>query len=61
MRESWVMYSHTFPHLSERFFKGTSWPAVDVISHLADDDHIFCILYKVTAMSHGLVMAISFP
>ncbi len=44
------MYSHTFPHLSERFFKGTAWPTVDVISHLADDDHIFCILYKVTVI-----------
>lgn len=47
VREVYVMYSNTFPHLSERFFKGTTWPTAEVVSHLVDDDHIFCLLYKV--------------
>lgn len=52
IREIYTMYSHTFPHLSERFFKGTTWPTVDVISHLVDDDHIFCLLYKEMYFRH---------
>lgn len=46
------MYSVTFPHLSERFFKGSSWPRVEVISHLVDDDHVFCMLYKEMYYRH---------
>ena len=38
--------SHTFPHLSERFFKGATWPPVEAVLHLVDGDHVFGLLYK---------------
>ncbi len=47
IREIYTMYSVTFPTLSERFFKGTSWPPVELVSELVDHDHVFCLLYKV--------------
>lgn len=40
------MYSATFPHLSERFFKGVTWPPVEAVLHLVDGDHVFGLLYK---------------
>lgn len=54
IREIFVMYSHTFPHLSERFFKGVAWPPVEAVSHLVDNDHVFCMLYKVGPQGRGL-------
>lgn len=41
------MYDVSFPKLSERYFKQASWPQVDAISDLVDQDHVFCLLYKV--------------
>ncbi|KAL6771281.1 hypothetical protein ACKKBF_B34645 [Auxenochlorella protothecoides x Auxenochlorella symbiontica] len=52
IREIFVMYSHTFPHLSERFFKGVAWPPVEAVSHLVDNDHVFCMLYKEMCFRH---------
>ena len=41
------MFDLSFNKLSERFFKGTTWPAAESIAHLVDHDHVFCLLYKV--------------
>ena len=41
------MYEVSFVKLSERFFKGTTWPEVELIADLVDRDHVFCLLYKV--------------
>lgn len=41
------MYEISFPKLSERYFKQGTWPPVDAISDLVDQDHVFCLLYKV--------------
>jgi hypothetical protein len=46
------MYSHTFPHLSERFFKGATWPPVEAVLHLVDGDHVFGLLYKEMYYRH---------
>ena len=46
------MYSHTFPVLSERFFKGSTWPRAEVIAHLADNDHVFAMLYRELYFRH---------
>ena len=46
INEVYVMYSHTFPHLSERFFKGATWPTAEAILHLVDGDHVFGLLYR---------------
>ncbi len=46
INEVFIMYSHTFPHLSERFFKGATWPPVEAVLHLVDGDHVFGLLYK---------------
>lgn len=45
------MYDVSFPKLSERYFKQASWPQVDAISDLVDQDHVFCLLYKVCAVA----------
>ena len=41
------MYEVSFAKLSEMFFHGTTWPPVQYISGLVDDDSVFCLLYKV--------------
>ena len=41
------MYEVTFAKLSERFFKGSTWPPVEMVADLVDKDHVFCLLYKV--------------
>jgi len=41
------MYEVSFAKLSEMFFRGTTWPPVQYISGLVDDDSVFCLLYKV--------------
>lgn len=46
MREIYSMFDLSFNKLSERFFKGTTWPTAESISHLVDHDHVFCLLYK---------------
>ncbi|PRW58820.1 eukaryotic translation initiation factor 3 subunit L-like [Chlorella sorokiniana] len=52
INEVFVMYSHTFPHLSERFFKGATWPPVETVLHLVDGDHVFGLLYKEMYYRH---------
>lgn len=42
------MYEVSFAKLSEMFFRGTTWPPVQYISSLVDDDSVFCLLYKVS-------------
>ena len=39
--------TQTFAKLSEMYFRGTTWPPVQYISGLVDDDSVFCLLYKV--------------
>jgi translation initiation factor 3 subunit L len=46
------MYSHTFPTLSERFFKGGAWPRAEVVAPLVDHDHVFCMLYRELYFRH---------
>ena len=47
-----MMYEVSFATLSDRFFKGTSWPHVDYIADLVDNDHVFCLLYKVNIFQY---------
>ena len=51
IREIYSMYEVSFVKLSERFFKGTTWPAAESIADLVDHDHVFCLLYKVNLSS----------
>ncbi len=51
MREIQSMYDVSFMKLSERFFKGQPWPPVEAISELVDHDNVFCMLYKVGAVT----------
>ena len=53
MREIQSMYDVSFVKLSERFFKSQPWPPVQAISELVDHDHVFCMLYKVSATRPG--------
>jgi translation initiation factor 3 subunit L len=48
IKEIHTMYEHSFAKLSERFFKGTTWPPVEYIADLVDKDSVFCLLYKVS-------------
>lgn len=43
------MYEVSFIKLSDRYYKNSSWPAVDLIADVVDQDHVFCLLYKVGA------------
>ena len=43
------MYEISFPKLSERYFKNGPWPAAELVADLVDQDHVFCLLYKVLA------------
>lgn len=53
------MYSHTFPHLSERYFKGSTWPPVEAVLGLVDGDHVFGLLYKeMYYRYHCVVLAV---
>jgi hypothetical protein len=49
------MYEVSFPKLSDRYFKQGPWPPVDAISDLVDQDHVFCLLYKVRHQQHARV------
>lgn len=42
-----IMYEQSFPRLSDRYFKQGPWPVVEAVSDLVDQDHVFCLLYKV--------------
>jgi translation initiation factor 3 subunit L len=52
IREIYTMYSHTFPTLSERFFKGGSWPRAESVAYLVDNDHVYLVLYKELYFRH---------
>ena len=54
VREIYSMFDLSFSKLSERFFKGTTWPAAESIAHLVDHDHVFCLLYKVHPAQESL-------
>ncbi len=41
------MYEVSFLKLSERYYKASPWPAVELIADVVDQDHVFCLLYKV--------------
>ena len=41
------MYEVSFLKLSERYYKAVPWPAVELIADVVDQDHVFCLLYKV--------------
>ncbi len=46
------MYEISFAKLSERYFKSSSWPPVHMVQDLVDQDHVFCLLYKVPDVLH---------
>ncbi|BDA50611.1 Eukaryotic translation initiation factor 3 subunit L [Coccomyxa sp. Obi] len=50
--EIFSMYEVSFAKLSERFFKGTTWPPVEYIAELVDKDSVFCLLYKEMYFRH---------
>ncbi|KAK9803817.1 hypothetical protein WJX73_002987 [Symbiochloris irregularis] len=52
IREIYSMYEVSFVKLSERFYKGTTWPEVEVIADLVERDHVFCLLYKEMYYRH---------
>jgi translation initiation factor 3 subunit L len=41
------MYETSFLKLSDRYYPDRPWPAVELIADVVDQDHVFCILYKV--------------
>jgi hypothetical protein len=41
------MVEGSFQKLSERFYKSSPWPSVELIADVVDHDHVFCLLYKV--------------
>lgn len=42
------MYEISFLKLSDRYYKAAPWPEVHHIAEVVDQDHVFCLLYKVT-------------
>eukprot|EP00798_Chlamydomonas_sp_ICE-L_P001226 gene1226-32567_t len=46
------MYEISWLKLSERYFKSSSWPAVELIYDVVDQDHVFCLLYKEMYFRH---------
>lgn len=52
------MYEVSFATLSERFYKTSPWPPVELIADYVDNDHVFCILYKARP---GPALALSRP
>lgn len=46
------MYEGSFQKLSERLFKQSNWPAVDMIAPYVENDHVFCLLYKEMWFRH---------
>ena len=50
--ETLSMYEKSFGAISERYFKASAWPSVEAIAKYADDDHVFCLLYKEMYFRH---------
>ena len=46
------MYEKSFSAISERYFKASPWPSVEAIARFADNDHVFCLLYKEMYFRH---------
>jgi len=46
------MYETSFQKLTDRFYKASSWPTVNAIAPLVDNDHVFCLLYKEMYYRH---------
>jgi translation initiation factor 3 subunit L len=46
------MYEKSFGAISERYFKASPWPAAEAVAKYADDDHVFCLLYKEMYFRH---------
>lgn len=42
------MYEISFVKLSDRYYKSVPWPDVRLIADVVDQDHVFCLLYKVS-------------
>ncbi|KAK9824526.1 hypothetical protein WJX72_011098 [[Myrmecia] bisecta] len=57
VREIHTMYDTSFAKLSERFYKTSSWPPVDAVADLVDQDHVFCLLYKEMYFRHLYAVA----
>lgn len=47
------MYEVSFLKLSERYYKTSPWPVVELIQDVVDQDHVFCLLYKVRTFRNG--------
>jgi translation initiation factor 3 subunit L len=46
------MYEGSFQKLSDRLFKQSNWPHVDMIAPYVENDHVFCLLYKEMWFRH---------
>lgn len=46
------MYEKSFGAISERYFKASAWPSVEAVAKYADDDHVFCLLYREMYFRH---------
>lgn len=46
------MYESSFNKISARFFKASPWPPVSAVSHLVDNDAVFCMLYNELYYRH---------
>tara|TARA_B100001121_G_C18658469_1_gene607638 strand:+ start:75 stop:1589 length:1515 start_codon:yes stop_codon:yes gene_type:complete len=46
LHEIYTMYDNSWNKLSDRYFKTKPWPTVETVSHLVNNDHVFCLLYR---------------
>lgn len=46
------LYEHTFPKLTEEFYKTSTWPNADEIAPIVNEDFLFLILYKELYYRH---------
>ena len=52
LQEIYTMYDNSWNKLSDRYFKTSPWPRAESVMHLAEDDHIFVLLYKEMWFRH---------
>jgi translation initiation factor 3 subunit L len=50
--EAAALYEHTFPKLTDDFFKTSPWPEADAVAQHVDDDSLFLILYRELYYRH---------
>lgn len=58
------MYVVSYKVLGDRYYKTTPWPQVELIADVVDQDHVFCLLYKVadpSGLGPDLGGCVSFP